>query len=175
MNGHTQKTDETDQQCDHCGMWFTPQGIYNHERNCPLQGTDLRVLPAGEEASPTSESVGGDSSSESLDDEVAGAELEPGGAEADITEPTRTDGGAGLPLPDSSTNSSRTTTGREDVEAAASVAGEESITGCPDCGSGDYYDADDVLEARGSVDDQERQLFENHKRVCRDCKEVYDP
>lgn len=34
LPGDPYPTDETDQECDHCGFWFSLAGIDSHEENC---------------------------------------------------------------------------------------------------------------------------------------------
>jgi hypothetical protein len=33
--GSEKKENPTDQQCEHCGLWFSKRGHYSHTRNCP--------------------------------------------------------------------------------------------------------------------------------------------
>lgn len=35
----------TDQQCKHCGLYFSKEGIHNHQRFCWLIDVDTRVQP----------------------------------------------------------------------------------------------------------------------------------
>jgi hypothetical protein len=45
MPGSPTPATDTDQQCEHCGLWFSIQGITNHEPNCQLEGIDAMVQP----------------------------------------------------------------------------------------------------------------------------------
>jgi len=44
MNGKFEPSENTDQQCEHCGLWFSDRGIRAHEMHCFLAGRDERIV-----------------------------------------------------------------------------------------------------------------------------------
>jgi DNA-directed RNA polymerase subunit RPC12/RpoP len=45
MTGRETPQNDTDQQCEHCGLWFDRRGIAAHERNCSLKGSEHTIVP----------------------------------------------------------------------------------------------------------------------------------
>jgi len=179
MNGKTpEDADEKDQECEHCGMWFTPQGIHNHERNCPLKETNQRVIPPTGEAVGTADSVGGDSASEPTADEAEGTETQSGGTDAGVTDVTPTDREAGLPLADPDDDGPNFLAQSEKDGESTRTDGGDTADDCPECGHPNYIDAGEFLVERGDeLNVNERELLVSHERVCAspNCKEVYSP
>ena len=113
MSGTVSPTSARDQQCTHCLLYFSKQGIHNHERNCNWDGIDVteyaeRVLgEAADGVSGDSEPEAPDTSpsdsDELADDAVSGTDAEvPDTPDVEATtetpaETARTDG-AGLGL-----------------------------------------------------------------------------
>ncbi|SFR37179.1 hypothetical protein SAMN04487947_0571 [Halogeometricum rufum] len=150
MSGTYEPESPTDQQCRHCGLYFRAQGIHNHESSCYLDGHDAMIQPVDE------------SRGEVEDPERVGRTESP-----TLDEPDET------PTPDP--EQAVTDGGNPALDAPEPVAtdGGQDESACPDCGSRDYFDADDVRRARdcgGSA----AELLDEHDRVCADCGEVYD-
>ncbi|AUV82072.1 hypothetical protein C2R22_10775 [Salinigranum rubrum] len=142
-----------EQQCEHCGLYFSAQGVHNHQRSCPLEHIDARVQPLDDpvEARTTEPST----QEESPDVEVTDTEPDVSGAESPLPDPEpATDGGNPAfdgPEPEA----------RESVQGGGeSDAGEEPDTlDCPACGADTGASEDDVkagktyrcTECRGKV------------------------
>lgn len=45
MNGKFERTSPKDQQCEHCGLWFSDRGVKAHESHCFLEGREYRIIP----------------------------------------------------------------------------------------------------------------------------------
>ena len=44
MSGGSHEREDGDWQCKHCGLWFSPAGLHNHEETCKFAPVDHRVL-----------------------------------------------------------------------------------------------------------------------------------
>lgn len=130
-----------DQQCEHCGLYFSAQGVHNHQRSCPLEHIDARVQPLDDpvEARTTESST----QDESPDDEVPDTEPTVSGAESSSPEPEpvpATDGGenpaldAPEPQPRERTQSDERSGKDEETETLD----------CPACGTDTGATEDDV-------------------------------
>lgn len=61
-----------------------------------------------------------------------------------------------------------------DLSALTQPDEPEEPDGCPECGDGDYYAAEAVLEKfGGKLGGEERKALNAHERVCVECGEVY--
>jgi hypothetical protein len=45
LKGREERESRKDQQCVHCGLYYTDRGIKSHEEHCPLQEFDGRLQP----------------------------------------------------------------------------------------------------------------------------------
>lgn len=107
MNGQVEPATHTDQQCSHCGLWFSSRGIFAHEENCKLKGEPYRVQPDRDDAEGTDDGTSPDGP-ESPDDSGGGlpdgyppeddVSDDPSGSGTSPTDAVATDGGPGLGL-----------------------------------------------------------------------------
>lgn len=78
---------------------------------------------------------------------------EPAQSSSETSSPNESGGAGAISFPDSPGNSSE----------------------CPTCDGEDWYDADELLDEFGDeFGGDERELLEQHDRVCAGCGEVYD-
>jgi len=141
-----------DQQCQHCGRWFSPRGIDSHEANCDFAGYDAVLVPiAGDGrdgAAPSAE--GATQTPDSTDEDGSSPGPEP--VDADPVERSRTDGGPRSPPTPS-------------VDGASQDDDADEDSGCPVCGSDEWFDPtelpDGVLE--------ERPVLATFDRGCYPC------
>jgi hypothetical protein len=124
MNGNFESTEETDQQCSHCGLWFSDRGIKAHEMHCPFAGREERILASVERGGAPEDGATPD-------------ETEPTDGVGDTPTPeTATDGGArglgleGPPEPSTSSNDPSPESATEPDQDGADDDG-----GCPECGT----------------------------------------
>jgi DNA-directed RNA polymerase subunit RPC12/RpoP len=128
MNGSVDPERRTDQQCEHCGLWFARRGIHKHEETCPLRDKPVMCQPlasevADEEASTEDEIDVEADTSESADDvEPSTGSFDPDDSEP--AEPAVTDGGSAAAPPTFDTLER----GEEDD------TGPETLD-CPHCGA----------------------------------------
>jgi hypothetical protein len=116
MSGSIERQNARSQQCKHCGLYYSPQGIHNHERNCHLQDVDAMVQPM--EESPTH-------SPRHEDDAVASTET---------MEVAATDGGnPALDAPDPD-------------PAVTDGGDPSDEPECPECGGSRYFDASEHMK-----------------------------
>ncbi|WP_233194309.1 hypothetical protein [Haloferax marisrubri] len=152
MNGSKEPQNPTDQQCEHCGLFYAAQGIHNHRPGCPLRDWDTMIQPLDGAGEPAGERG-------SVPDSDPANPAESGDIEVSDTQKAMTDGGNpihGAPEP--------ITDGGKDTE---------EVDGCPDCGSDDYVDADAVLRAR-NPSAKNTAVLTQYDRVCIECGEAYD-
>jgi hypothetical protein len=107
MNGKVEPTTQTDQQCSHCGLWFSSRGIFAHEDSCKLKGEPYRVQPEREAGEGTDDGTL-PTGVESPDDSGGGlpdgyppeddVSEDPTGSGTSPTDADATDGGPGLGL-----------------------------------------------------------------------------
>jgi hypothetical protein len=133
-------SDITDQQCEHCHLYFTAQGIHNHEASCPLEGEDVVFTSPGDSAdrAPGTESA---DILDSADGEVQGTQdSAPETAESVVA----TDGGTpGLGLDGPPTPQQAVEDAVDDAEASETGCDPNALE-CPLCGADAGLSADDL-------------------------------
>jgi hypothetical protein len=145
--GAYDRNDPREQQCIHCGLFYSPQGIHNHQRGCTLKDHDTMIQPLeNDEPVP-------DTSPEHEDGEVIDTETEQPEPDEQVA---ATDGGnPALDAPEPRTD------GGQETEAQS----DDPV--CPDCGSNRYAVVD---EHRDSLPGWAHE----YDIICADCREVYD-
>ncbi|WP_233510257.1 hypothetical protein [Haloferax sp. Atlit-4N] len=145
MSGGTYEPQSaTDQQCEHCGLYFRAQGIHNHETSCYLQDHDTMIQPLDDPVSVRETESG--TQDESADTEVPDTQPE--------VEAVTDGGNPALDAPDP-------------VEGVATDGGEPQDPECPDCGSDRYGIVDEHRRALPT-------WAHEYDYICADCKEVYN-
>lgn len=145
----------TDQQCTHCGRYFSQRGIDSHEANCDFEEFDVVLVPiAGQDDEGETPSGDGTDPSATAPDDVGTSPSPDVAADtAGGTQGTRTDGGPRAPpTPDV-----------EDVDDVQDEHDEDD--GCPACGSEEWFDPADLPDA---VLDERPDLAE-YDRACYPC------
>lgn len=134
MKGNREQQNPTDEQCPHCGMWFSRRGVIPHKRNCQFQDYDVMLQP-----------LAGDGD-EDVDEPGEGDPPEPEGGDP-IDEPDDDEGPS--PSPRRATDGGETGLGLEGPP--------EPPTPSPDVDDVDD-DQDDVDEAACCSDPDRRAL-----------------
>lgn len=148
MNGTVEPTSPTDQQCDHCRLFFGKRGHPPHEANCPLKGTNLVVAPAEQVERP-----------DALDAEPEPVEI---GPDPDGSAPTATGETGELAVSDGG----ETTEVLDPPEPEETDEGDEGDEeACPNCGSEEWFDPDDLPD-EVLARDPELATFD---RACHPC------
>lgn len=156
--GSKTREDPTDQRCEHCGLFYSSQGIGTHEPNCPVASLDVDVVPTTVESRGPTE--GSDSRGESPDggDEGVSADSDSETSPGEAV----TDGGAtGLGLEGPPAKPS--TAADDDLEDDED---DEETYDCTDCGA-DTDLADEDLDAAFS-ETTDRHGFRGYI-TCDDC------
>lgn len=147
--GTVEPQKSTDQPCEHCGLWFSSNGIHNHERNCPLKDKDVMVQPVDDvEAGVAGDTHESDPlSADAPDGEVPGTEqespaLDTSADTSSVEDEVATDGsGLGLDGPP--------VVDQEDVEDEPDVdESDPSTLNCPHCESDTGATPDELEEGK---------------------------
>lgn len=97
MTGGVTPETATDQQCEHCGRWFSAQGIDSHEGACDLSDVDAVVVPVVDHGAA-------DLLDDDLDEHDAFADEGPTpGHDVDAVEGPTPDEGGGQPVDEGAT------------------------------------------------------------------------
>lgn len=94
-------------------------------------------------------------------------------ADRDTTTDEESSGGSNDPPEDTSDDPDGSDVSRATFPGGEDDGGDRGEDGCPDCGSTDYYDADELAE-HPRVSDDDAEVLAEHDRVCAECGEVYD-
>jgi hypothetical protein len=104
MKGSKTPDHPTDQQCQHCGRWYSSKGIKPHERNCQYKDEDFTLVSIDESQETTDK---GNTLSESPTPKGFTPSENPADVERDTPEPTGdtpestvTDGGTPMDPPE---------------------------------------------------------------------------
>jgi len=180
MAGGSQEMEhDDDQQCAHCGLWFSSAGVLSHEQHCNLAEFDRRLVElrcpfarmrADDVDVEDEPDVGADDRADEADEIVVDAPADPGAdPSGDPTpesggDPTdnraRTDGGPAA-VPEFGESSSTTTVA---VDGAGQEASDEPA--CPECGSTDLDDPEDALPAEAL---QQTPAVRKYDHICMAC------
>lgn len=149
--------DLTDQRCQHCGLFYSSQGIATHEPNCPIADLDVDVVPAAESQGLSEEA---DSETESTDGEDQGdsPEVDPETSPREAV----TDGGAtglGLGGPPAQPSSAADDDLEDDED-------DVDTYDCTECGTDTEFSDDDLDDAFSETTD--RHGFRGYI-TCDDC------
>lgn len=142
----TEPSNSSDQQCTHCGLFYSIRGIDSHQRNCRMKGYDGTLHPIKD--GPDVEDVDAEhgATDRAVDDD-----------DHDVDPTPDTEGPQAPPTPDAQAKSSR----NDDPSEDRSPRGRK----CPACGSEDWFDPSDlpdrILQARPKL----RQF----DRACAEC------
>jgi len=139
MKWNFEPTDRTDQQCPHCGLYYSDRGIKAHSSNCPLAGVEHTVVP-----------VDGDlEDPDDVDVETGGGpRTDAGGPEQ--PRPTDGVGDGGTPEPPTPPNDGGS------PEPDVSTDGGLGLEGAPDVDVDDQEESDDV----GCCDTPDRRALD---------------
>jgi ssDNA-binding Zn-finger/Zn-ribbon topoisomerase 1 len=137
MKWNFEPTEKTDQECPHCGLFYSDRGIKAHRENCPLKGEDYwvrRPEAADVDEGGTPPESGGDPTEDESDDDVApdpSSHTSP--SEGDAPTPKTDGGNPALDAPDP-----------DPVVTDGGDASDDPK--CPECGGNRYFDASEYTD-----------------------------
>jgi len=129
----------SEQQCIHCGLWYSDRGIKAHEQNCDLEGFDV-VLNEIEDGHPMHGGAPDDGESPDTPDPDAVEGDTPTTDGADPSEAVTDGSGLGLSGPPSGDVD-------VDVEETDAADADPGTVDCPNCGADLKATPDEVAAA----------------------------
>ncbi len=171
--GSEEAESDDDRQCQHCGLWFAPEGVLPHERNCDLAGFARRLVDLTDPfAVQRADDV-------SLDEVDHGPEPESPDAVASDAPPSPGDRAGGDPSPVEAVDGVEeveevaTDGGPKEIpefgssEEAESAGASEDVTTCPGCDR--PATADEIQTPREVLPDEVVEQHGELKRVDHIC------